>query len=92
MVMDRPLRKEGVLLEKLEDECLLYDENQMKLHVLNPVAGFVWEMCDGATSISDMEEKVRENFEVPGEVTLKEDLLDIIREFADLELLSFPAR
>ena len=92
MDMDRPLRKDGVLLEKLKDECLLYDGDQNKMHVLNLVAGFVWELCDGTHSLGDMEDKVRGNFQVSGEVTLKEDLMNIIREFADLKLLSLPSR
>ncbi len=83
----KPLRKDTVSVRTLEDECLLYDEEQSRLHVVNAVAGFVWELCDGSHSLRDMEAKMRDNYEVPPGTNLADDIRRTIDEFANLELL-----
>ena len=72
----------------MEDECLLYDEENGRTHIVNAVAGLVWEMCDGAHSIGDMESRMRELYDIPRDVNVARDLDGIIAEFGDLGLLA----
>ena len=48
----RPLaRKEGLLIERLPDEVLVYDLDRKKAHCLNGSAALIWNHCDGKTSV-----------------------------------------
>jgi hypothetical protein len=50
-------RHEGLVVEKLGDELLVYDSETTRAHSLNEVAAAVWEACDGerdATSIAEL--------------------------------------
>jgi hypothetical protein len=43
-------RREGLIVETLGDELLVYDTDTGRAHSLNPVAAAVWQECDGARS------------------------------------------
>ena len=48
----RPLaRKEGLLIERLPDEVLVYDLDRKKAHCLNGSAALIWNNCDGKTTV-----------------------------------------
>jgi hypothetical protein len=52
----RPLaRREGLIIEELDHECLVYDTAIDKAHCLNSSAATIWKHCDGARSLSDLE-------------------------------------
>jgi len=40
-------RREGILIQELSDEVLVYDLEDHKAHCLNKMAAMVWERCDG---------------------------------------------
>lgn len=43
-------RRRGLILEKLDDELLVYDLDSHKAHCLNRAAALVWSHCDGGKS------------------------------------------
>jgi hypothetical protein len=47
-------RREGLLIEKLPDEVLIYDLDRKKAHCLNQTAALIWNHCDGMTSVGDL--------------------------------------
>lgn len=47
-------RKEGLVIQDMPDEVLVYDLNSNKAHCLNQTAAFVWKACDGKKSITDI--------------------------------------
>jgi hypothetical protein len=47
-------RKEGLLVEELPHEVLVYDLERDKAHCLNPTAALIWKHCDGRTSVREM--------------------------------------
>lgn len=47
-------RKEGLLVQELADELLVYDRIRHKAHCLNETAALIWNNCDGKTSVSQM--------------------------------------
>jgi hypothetical protein len=47
-------RKEGLLVQELSDEVLVYDLECDKAHCLNPTAALVWKHCDGRTSVEQI--------------------------------------
>jgi hypothetical protein len=44
-------RKEGLLIERLPDEVLVYDLDRKKAHCLNGSAALIWNNCDGKTTV-----------------------------------------
>ena len=51
----KPLaRKEGLVIQDLQDEVLVYDLDRDRAHCLNETAAFVWERCDGRTTTSEI--------------------------------------
>jgi hypothetical protein len=49
-------RKEGLVIQELPDEFLVYDLETNKAHCLNQTAASVWKSCDGKNSIADISE------------------------------------
>jgi hypothetical protein len=47
-------RSEGLIIEELGDEVLVYDSNSDIAHCLSPDAARVWQHCDGSTSIETL--------------------------------------
>lgn len=47
-------RSEGLVIQELSDEVLVYDLERDKAHCLNQTAAIVWKNCDGKTNISDL--------------------------------------
>lgn len=47
-------RKDGLLVQELANEVLVYDLERHKAHCLNPTAAQIWKHCDGRTSVAQM--------------------------------------
>lgn len=47
-------RQEGLLIQELPDELLVYDRIRHKAHCLNQSAALVWKYCDGTTYINQL--------------------------------------
>src|SRR3954468_11667019 len=47
-----PGRREGLIVEALDDELLVYDSERAKAHSLNRVAATVWELSDGERDVT----------------------------------------
>jgi hypothetical protein len=59
MIMNAVARKEGLTVESLRQETLVYDERNSKAHCLNRTVAAVWGYCDGNTSIPQMVDRLR---------------------------------
>lgn len=50
-MQERPqARSEGVLIQQVEDDLVVYDERSQVAHCLSSAAASVWERCDGQSS------------------------------------------
>ncbi|MEP6925724.1 MAG: PqqD family protein [Pyrinomonadaceae bacterium] len=47
-------RKEGLIVQELPDEVLVYDAANDKAHCLNETAALVWKHCDGKTNVAEI--------------------------------------
>lgn len=47
-------RQEGLVIQQLEDEVLVYDHERFKAHCLNQTAALVWKHCDGKKTTRDI--------------------------------------
>ena len=55
-------RSDDLLVSRLEDEVVVFDQRSERYHHLNPLAAFVWERCDGETDVDSLTEKASESF------------------------------
>jgi Coenzyme PQQ synthesis protein D (PqqD) len=63
-------RKEGLVIQELPDELLIYDLNCHKAHCLNQTAAFVWKHCDGKTTVPEIAARLRKEFDATGDEAL----------------------
>ena len=42
-----PSKRADIYERSLTDEAVLYDPVDSVMHTLNPVAAFIWKLCDG---------------------------------------------
>jgi len=47
-------RKNGLVIQEVPDEVLVYDMESDRAHCLNKTAAAVWRSCDGNNSVSDI--------------------------------------
>ena len=62
----RPLaRAQGIVVETLPDEVLVYDLERHKAHCLNRTAALIWKHCDGQTSVAEMLHIIQQETKTP---------------------------
>ena len=83
----RPLRKEGIICRKMGDEWILYDPEAGSIHIVNAVAGFVWELCDGCHSIEEMTRQIVDACDVPAGTNVGADVQSVVQSFAERGML-----
>src|SRR4030095_11224423 len=47
-------RQEGLVIQEMPNEVLVYDTNTNKAHCLNQTAAFIWKSCDGKHRVKDI--------------------------------------
>lgn len=57
-----PHRRDGLVRYDSAPETFLYDEGSDVVHVLNPTALAVWELCDGAHTPAQMARYLETHF------------------------------
>ena len=53
-------RREGLVVQEMSEEVLVYDRHRNKAHCLNRTAALVWSHCDGNSSVADMARAIEE--------------------------------
>jgi hypothetical protein len=60
----KPLaRKDGLIIQELPDEVLVYDLDSDRAHCLNQTAAFVWQRCDGRNTTEQIARKLGQQFD-----------------------------
>lgn len=60
-------REEGLIIQEMADEVLVYDRERYKAHCLNKTAALVWRHCDGKRSVADIARLVEDEIHQPVE-------------------------
>jgi hypothetical protein len=55
-------RRHDLVITPLADELVIYDTAANQLHTLNPTAAFVWQQCDGQTSVSVIAQRFAQTY------------------------------
>lgn len=85
---DYPKQRDDIHTRVVEGEVVLLDRQKNLIHQLNSTATYVWDHCDGRTSLTEIATQIAEAFDVPQEIALR-DLTTAIKQFHDLHLLVY---
>jgi hypothetical protein len=58
-------RKQGLVVDDLPDEVLVYDLDRHKAHCLNRTAALVWKQCDGRTPPGTIARRLEDQLQTP---------------------------
>lgn len=56
-------RKQGLVIQELPDEVLVYDLDRDRAHCLNTTAAFVWQRCDGKNTTAQIARTLGRQFD-----------------------------
>jgi hypothetical protein len=57
-------RTDGLIVQRLAGETLIYDQERHKAHCLNKTAAMVWEHCDGASTPTQIADQLTSEMRV----------------------------
>ncbi len=58
-------RQEGLVVQQMPDEVLIYDLDRHKAFCLNQTAALVWQHCDGQTSVEQIAQRLEKELQTP---------------------------
>jgi len=76
-----PRQNPDVVLEMAERDTLLYDPRTDSVHILNPAARQIWDLCDGEHTPSAMAAHLRARFSAGPEHDVDVDVQNILALF-----------
>ena len=80
-------QKRDVRIQQVDGETLVLDEQNGYIHQFNDTASFVWQQCDGKSSLTEIVQRFAREFDLEDFVATK-DVSEVIEKLRDLELLS----
>jgi hypothetical protein len=80
-------RDNGLIVEQLPGELLVYDQSRDEAHCLNALAGVVFELADGTREVTTIAALATER---TGEPVDQQQVTDILDQLADKGLLEEP--
>lgn len=88
--LDRPRRRDDLIVHELDGEGLIYDPVSADTHRLNSTAFFIWHCCDGDHASSDIAESVAQTYDItaPAAVPHVQAALQRMKESRLVELQS----
>ncbi len=55
---ENPKKRGDIINEIVEDETVIYDPKNHNVHHLNPVAGVIWDLCDGSHTAKEIADEI----------------------------------
>jgi len=84
--MEKPLRKEGVLLIKNIDNSILFDQESGKVYRINNTMSEIWNLCNGKNTIDSIAEQMIQKYNVPT-IKIKGDITNMLKYLKVLKLI-----
>src|SRR3954447_3040926 len=77
-------RSEGLLIESIGDETVIYDTDSKQAHCLKPLAAFVFGRCDGHATVGEIARTAEERL---GGAVGDDEVADAVTQLEDRGLL-----
>jgi hypothetical protein len=84
-----PKRRSDLNVRMVDGETIVLDRSGGFVHQLNQTASYIWECCDGTSTIVAMITQLAEEFDVALE-TAETDVVLVIDQLQQLNLLAVP--
>lgn len=82
------MREQGLVVDDLPDEVLVYDLDRHQAHCLNQTAALVWRHCDGHTAPGEIARRLQSQIDISGNEERSEDLVWLaLRQLQEQHLL-----
>lgn len=81
-----PKRRSDLNIRMVDGETIVLDRSSGFVHQLNQTASYIWECCDGTSTIAAMVTQIAEAFDVALE-TAETDVVRVIDQLRQLNLL-----
>lgn len=81
-----PTHQPDIAWRAIADEGLLVDPRTGKIYPLDPVGLRLWQMCDGTWKVSEIVQKLLQEFDVTEEV-LTQDVVNYVESLQAQDLL-----
>lgn len=86
--MKKPIKNDRLAYKTIGEETIILDTKiNQQVHQLDELASFIWNLCDGEHEVSEIIEKVCQEFEVSKDVAAQ-DVQEFLRELELKMLLS----
>ena len=82
----RPKINLDLRMQIVDDEAIILDKTNERVHQLNQIAAFILHRCDGIRTENDIVATVVEHYEVPEE-TARADTLELLERMKILSIL-----
>ncbi len=82
----KPLSRNDMVGEQIDQELFLYDESNGVVHSLNGGAALVWFLCDGTRNAASIAEEIADTFSLQNQEVLA-DVREALVKFQELDLL-----
>ena len=86
--LSQPAHATKVIAQKAKDLLVLLDLDTGEYYNLDEVGTRIWELCDGARTVSEIALRISEEFEASGE-TVERDVVKFLEELVQDKLVSF---
>ena len=86
-----PKRRSDVIVREVDHETVVLDRKGKLVHQLNQTAGYIWDRCDGESTVTDIANQLAEAFDVDPD-TARKDGAAIVSQLGQLNLLEAKTR
>jgi hypothetical protein len=83
----QPAHAPKVIAQKAKDLLVLLDLDTGEYYSLDEVGTRIWELCDGARTVSDIARCISEEFDASGE-SVEQDVLTFFQQLSQDDLVS----
>lgn len=83
---DYPKQRSDVGVRVVEGETLVLDRQGGQIHQLNRTASYIWDRCNGKTSVAEIANQLAEAFDIVPE-TAARDVSTIVSQLQKLDLI-----
>ena len=81
-----PRRRSDLNIRVVEGEAVVLDRREGLIHQLNHTATYIWERCDGTSTVAAIAAHLAETFDVASERAVQ-DVAQVVQQLQDLCLL-----
>jgi Coenzyme PQQ synthesis protein D (PqqD) len=85
----KSLNRDQLVVEELGTELMIYDQRRNQAFCLNQKAAFVWQHCDGKTTLAEIAAQMAQSLREPIDVTMVQFALQGLSKDGLLETSAF---